>query len=195
MSGQHLSGQSLSERELSGQALEEREFAEDERDEEALGDEEDEAADRGMPAALRVLGIVVVFLFLGPPIGGYSLLVIAFVLKALVHGIDWGRLSHAFIGAIFFTAIFSYVFGGVVALLTGIMVSASRVVGGSTSILTPIFAALVANGAAVLLNAIIATKSLTPSLPDEVPLTAGLLPASIFSAILCWQLTKRWKLA
>ena len=158
-------------------------------------DEQDDGADRDMPVVLRVLGIVLLFLFIGPPIGGYALLVIAFAMKAIIHGINWARLSDAFVGAIFFTAIFSYVFGGMVAILTGIMVAASRIVGSQTTILTPIFAAVVANGLAVLLNTVVTTKSLELDLPDNVPLTAGLLPSSIFAAILCWLLAKKWKLA
>jgi membrane-bound ClpP family serine protease len=215
VSRQNLSGQNVSEQKLSAQDADKRELEEEaldaeEPDAEELDDEEldeeelDDEAEahvaealpaRNMPALLRVLGIVVVFLFIGPPIGGYSLLVIAFVLKAATHGIDWARLSNAFVGAVFFTAVFSYVFGGMVAFLTGVLVCVSRLAGGSTGILTPIFATLAANGAALLINSMIATKSLEPSLPGKLPLTAGLLPASLFAAILCWRLTKRWNLA
>jgi hypothetical protein len=170
---------------VSGQDFGEEEV--DELDEDAGGGE--------MPVVLRVLGIVLLFLLIGPPIGGYALLVIAFAMKAAVHGIDWARLSDAFLGAMFFTAVFSYVFGGMVALLTGVLVAVSRIVGGHTTILTPIFAAVAANGLAVLLNMVAATKSLELSLPGKVPLTAGLLPSSIFAAILCWLLAKKWKLA
>jgi hypothetical protein len=168
--------------------------------EQDLGEEDADELDEGtggggMPVVLRALGIVLLFLFIGPPIGGYALLVIAFVMKAAVHGIDWARLSDAFLGAMFFTGVFSYVFGGVVALLTGVMVAVSRIAGGQTTILTPIFAAVAANGLAVLLNMAVATNSLELRLPGKVPLTAGLLPSSIFAAILCWLLAKKWKLA
>ena len=177
----------MSEQELREQGLDQLDAQERDELEDSVSDE--------LPVLLRTLGIVGAFLFIGPPLGGYGLLAIAFAMKAAAHGIDWARLSDAFVGAIFFTAVFSYVFGGMVALLTGLIVAASRVIGGRTSILTPIFAALVANGVEVLLNSMIATESFTPGLPGEIPLTAGLLPASVFSAILCWRLTKRWKLA
>ncbi len=65
---------------------------------------------------------------------------------------------------------------------------------GAPQYLTPIFAAVAANGLALLLNMVIATKSLELDLPGKLPLTAGLLPSSIFAAILCWWLTKKWKL-
>lgn len=187
MSEQNLSEQNLREQEPD--ELDEQEFGEEDVD------EQDVAANGDMPAWLRNLGIVVLFLFIGPPIGGYALLAIIFVMGAIDHGINWTKLSDAFVGAIFFTAVFSYVFGGMLALMTGAMVAISRIVGGHTTILTPIFAAVVANGAAVLLNTMIATKSSEFSLPGKVPLTAGLLPSSIFAAILCWRLAKRWRLA
>ncbi len=155
----------------------------------------EEAASDELPVLLRSLGIIGVFLFIGPPLGGYALLLVAFIFGVFDHGIDWQRLSEAFAGAMFFTAVFSYVFGGVVALLTGLLVTLSRLIGGRTTILTPIFAAVAANGLAVLLNMVIATKSLELDLPGKLPLTAGLLPSSIFAAILCWWLTKKWKLA
>lgn len=194
MREQEPSAQNVDGRDLDEQDLDEEDAGEEELDDDAEANVPEALPDRDMSALLRVLGIVVVFLFIGPPIGGYALLVIAFVLKAAAHGIDWARLSDAFVGAIFFTAIFSYVFGGMVALLTGVLVSVSRLVGGTTGILTPIFAALLANGAAALLNSMIATESLEPSLPGKLPLTAGLLPASLFAAILCWRLTKLWNL-
>ena len=187
----------MSERELREQAA--AEF-DDEVDERAVGDEdgeeeEDDAANGELPAWLRTLGIVLVFLIVGPPLGGYTLLAIIFVMGVVDHGINWERLSEAFAGAMFFTAVFSYVFGGILAILTGIIVAVSRIVGGHTTILTPVFASVVANGAAALVNSIIATKSLQLSLPGKLPLTAGLLPASMFAAILCWRLAKWWRLA
>jgi hypothetical protein len=184
VNGQKVSGQNLSE-----QGLDAREI-----DAEDL-DAAEEAASDELPILLRTFGIVGVFLFIGPPIGGYALLVIIFGMGVADHGINWQRLSDAFVGAMFFTAVFSYVFGAMLALLTGIMVAVSRVVGGRTTILTPIFASVLANGVAVLLNTVVATKSLELSLPGRVPLTAGLLPSSMFAAILCWWLTKKWKLA
>ncbi len=184
MSGQNVSGQNLNEQEPGAQEPDAQDF---EAAEEAASDE--------LPVLLRGLGIVGVFLFIGPPLGGYTLLVIIFVMGVFDHGINWQRLSDAFVGAMFFTAVFSYVFGGMVALLTGLMVTVSRVVGGRTTILTPIFAAVAANALAVLLNMVVATKSLELNLPGKLPLTAGLLPSSIFAAILCWWLAKRWKLA
>ena len=180
---EQASGQ-VSEQELRAQDLSEQEI-------DAL---EDLASDQ-LPVALRVLGIVGIFLFIGPPLGGYTLLLIIFFMGVADHGIDWARLSDAFAGAMFFTAVFSYVFGGVLALLTGLMVALSRAVGGRTTMLTPVFAAVLANGVVVLANTVIATKSLELSLPGKLPLTAGLLPSSIFAAILCWRLAKRWKLA
>lgn len=182
----------MSERELREQAPERLGEAEEDLDEEDI---EAAAAGGELPGWLRSLGIVLVFVVLGPPIGGYSLLVIAFAFKAAANGIDWERLSETFTGAIFFTAVFSYVFGGILAVLTGIMVAVSRIVGGHTTILTPVFASVVANGAAALVNSMIETKSLQLSLPGQLPLTAGLLPASMFAAILCWRLAKWWRLA
>ena len=189
MSGQDASGQNLS-----GQGLDAQDVDAQELDEAALEMQEDAVSDE-LPVLLRSLGIVGVFLFIGPPIGGYALLVIIFGMGVADHGINWQRLSDAFIGAMFFTAVFSYVFGGMLALLTGLLVALSRVVGGRTTILTPIFAAVAANGSVVLLNMVVATKSLELSLPGKLPLTAGLLPSSMFAAILCWWLTKKWKLA
>jgi uncharacterized membrane protein YdbT with pleckstrin-like domain len=186
---QELPEQDLSEQDPSGQNLDEQDLSEQELD--AL---EDLASDE-LPVVLRTLGIVGIFLFIGPPLGGYTLLVIIFFMGVADHGIDWARLSDAFVGAMFFTAVFSYVFGGVLALLTGLMVALSRVIGGRTTILTPIFAAVAANGVDVLVNTVIATNALELSLPGKVPLTAGLLPSSIFAAILCWRLAKGWKLA
>lgn len=183
----------MSERELREQEPEDVDDAQDVEEDDV--EEQEEAARGEMPVWLRSLGIVVVFVVLGPPIGGYSLLVIAFVLKAAANGINWERLSETFAGAMFFTAVFSYVFGGILAILTGIMVAVSRIVGGHTTILTPIFASVVANGAAALVNSMIETKSLQLSLPGKLPLTAGLLPASLFAAILCWRLAKWWRLA
>jgi len=184
----------VSERELREQAPEEPDEAAEGFDDEDI-EEEDVAAGGELPGWLRVVGIVVVFAVLGPPIGGYSLLVIAFGFKAAANGIDWDRLSETFVGAMFFTAVFSYVFGGILAVLTGIMVAISRLVGGHTTILTPVFACVVANGAAALVNSMIETKSLQLSLPGKLPLTAGLLPASLFAAIVCWRLAKWWRLA
>jgi hypothetical protein len=172
----------------------EQELREQDLSEQELDALEDLASDQ-LPVVLRVLGIVGVFLFIGPPLGGYTLLLIIFVMGVIDHGINWARLSDAFAGAMFFTAVFSYVFGGVLALLTGLMVALSRAVGERTTILTPIFAAVLANGVVALANTVIATKSLELSLPGKLPLTAGLLPSSIFAAILCWRLAKRWKLA
>ena len=187
-----MSGQNLSEQELREQAPEE--FDEQELDEEAL-DVQDIAARGDLPVWLRTLGIVVIFLLIGPPLGGYALLAIIFVMGAIDHGINWVKLSDAFFGAMFFTAVFSYVFGGMLALITGAITAISRIIGGHTTILTPIFAVVVANGASALLNTMIATKSLQLSLPGKIPLTAGLLPASLFAAFLCWRLAKRWRLA
>ena len=184
----------MSERELREQAPEELDEADADRDDGDI-EEEDERAGGELPVWLRSLGIVLVFVVLGPPIGGYALLVIAFGFKAAANGIDWERLSETITGAIFFTAVFSYVFGGILAVLTGIMVAVSRIVGGHTTILTPVFASVVANGAAALVNSLIETKSLQLSLPGKLPLTAGLLPASLFAAILCWRLAKWWRLA
>jgi hypothetical protein len=183
-----VTGQEVSEQRLSDEALDPP--APDVQDLEAA----EEAASEELPVLLRSFGIVGTFLFIGPPLGGYALLLVAFVFGVFDHGINWQRLSEAFAGAIFFTAVFSYVFGGMVALLTGILVTLSRLIGGRTTILTPIFAAVAANGLAVLLNTVIATKSLELDLPGKLPLTAGLLPSSIFAAILCWWLTKKWKL-
>jgi hypothetical protein len=193
MNGQTASGQGIGE-EWREPAPEEPERDEQAFDEAALEMQEDAASDE-LPVVLRTLGIVGVFLFFGPPIGGYTLLVIIFAMGVADHGIDWARLTDAFAGAMFFTLVFSYVFGGMLALLTGLMVAASRAVGGRTTLLSPIFAALAANGVTVLLNMVVATQSLEPSLPGELPLTAGLLPSSVFAAILCWWLAKKWKLA
>jgi hypothetical protein len=168
---------------------------EQELEEEDVEEDENDAGNGEMPGWLRTLGIVLVFLIVGPPLGGYTLLAIIFVMGVIDHGINWARLSEAFAGAVFFTAVFSYVFGGILAILTGVMVAVSRIVGGHTTILTPVFASVVANGAAALVNSMIATKSVQPSLPGQLPLTAGLLPASMFAAILCWRLAKWWRLA
>jgi hypothetical protein len=194
LSGQDVSKQSPSEQELAARDVDEQDVDERALDEAALEMQEDAVSDE-LPVVLRILGIVGVFLFIGPPIGGYALLVIVFAMGVADHGINWQRLSDAFAGAMFFTAVFSYVFGGMLALLTGILVALSRVVGGRTTILTPIFAALAANGVVVLLNMVVATKSLELDLPGKLPLTAGLLPSSMFAAILCWLLAKKWKLA
>lgn len=182
-------------RELREQAPEKLDEADEQDLEQEDVEEENEAAGGELPAWLRSLGIVLVFLIVGPPLGGYTLLAIIFVMGVIDHGINWARLSEAFAGAVFFTAVFSYVFGGILAILTGVMVAASRIVGGHTTILTPVFASVVANGAAALVNSMIATKSLQLSLPGQLPLTAGLLPASMFAAILCWRLAKWWRLA
>jgi hypothetical protein len=167
----------------------------DEQDVDEQVDDRDGTAAGDMPVWLRTLGIVVVFLFIGPPIGGYALVTLIFIAGAIDHGVDWTRFSASFLGAVSFTAIFSYVIGGVVAFFTGIMVAVSRVVGGRTTILTPLFSAVVGNGAAILLNSMVASESPNLSLPGKMPLTVGLLPSSMFAAVLCWRLAKRWKLA
>lgn len=112
-------------RELREQAPEKLDEADEQDLEQEDVEEENEAAGGELPAWLRSLGIVLVFLIVGPPLGGYTLLAIIFVMGVIDHGINWARLSEAFAGAVFFTAVFSYVFGGILAILTGVMVATS----------------------------------------------------------------------
>jgi hypothetical protein len=136
----------------------------------------------------RFVGIVAIYLLVGPPIGG-----IIFWIAAVVTDISRDRalLSGAFPALIAMVA-FSYPFGAPLAFVSGVIDAVAAIWFRQTSMLVPALAACLVSGAG---SAMIfwTTLNVYSNFWLEFRSSLGvLLPAALIAALICWRLTRRF---
>jgi hypothetical protein len=136
----------------------------------------------------RFVGIVAIYLFIGPPIGG-----IVFWIEML--GVDLGRghvVLPGVVPAFFVMVVFSYPIGAPFAFVAGIVHAFCVLWLRQTSILVPFITACAVSAVAV---AVIVWMT-----PNEFKNFWGefrsglklMLPVSLIATLACWWLARRW---
>ena len=92
----------------------------------------------------------------------------------------------------------AYGFGGVLALLIGLVVALSRLVGGRTTLATPLAATILVYGSAVLLNTVAGEGAfaawLRAALPVSLASAKFMLLPMVLAAVACWQIGRKARL-
>ncbi len=140
-----------------------------------------------------VLPVVAIFVALGPLVGG---LLVALAL-GIVVAIHQGTLA-PLPGIVVATPMLAYGFGGVLALLIGLVVALSRLVGGRTTLATPLAATILVYGSAVLLNTVAGEGAfaawLRAALPVSLASAKFMLLPMVLAAVACWQIGRKARL-
>jgi hypothetical protein len=152
---------------------------------------------REMSNAGRVFSIVMIFVVLGPLVGGLVFLGQGVFYSVYRNGVDLTGLPNQIadlFNVIVFTSIFAYIVGGGLAALTGLTVAIWRLAAGRTTIVAPIAGALLAIAVAVLLPFIAETKisNALPIVPESIKF---FLAPSLCAALVCWLVARKGQLA
>lgn len=140
-----------------------------------------------------VLPVVAIFVALGPLVGG----LLAALALGIVVAVHQGTLA-PLPGIVVATPMLAYGVGGVLALLIGLVVAMSRLVGGRTTLATPLAATILVYGSAALLNTVVGGGVLAAWLHAALPVSLAsakfmLLPM-LLAAVACWQVGRKARL-
>ena len=135
----------------------------------------------------RFIGIVAIYLLVGPPVGG-----IVFWIAAATAEISRERATLPAAFGLFFVIIaFSYPVGGPLVFVSGHIDAVAAIWFRQTSILVPLVAGCLL---AALGSAVIFWSSLNVYSNFWLEFGSGLkwlLPAALIAALVCWRLTRR----
>jgi hypothetical protein len=131
-----------------------------------------------------------VFVLVGPPIGG-----VVFWIEALALALWEGRavmpgaVRLEDIRFLFVATLLSYLYGGPFAVASGVLHAAAAIWLRQNSIMVPITAAVVVSAAGGALLVLSAARGALMVLMGGLTI---ILPASLVASLVCWYLTRQW---
>jgi hypothetical protein len=133
----------------------------------------------------RAIGIVLVFVVAGPPIGGFALLLFSASLSVIDPGLPGSELTMPQLGLVLTIIFFSYVFGAGPAALVGLAIGIKQAFFGPTTWWLALLLGLVA-------GAVFAERM---GAMNFAPINGALfILTCVVPTMLCWVVVRDWHL-
>jgi hypothetical protein len=141
------------------------------------------------PRLLRVLGIVLVFVLIGPPLGAFLLFLTIGAMQLL--GSDPKGLAWVALFAIIYAVPLSYLFGAIPAAAAGLMIGIWQVFVGRTTWLIAAGVGVIV-GAAVLYSGDAGSFDAAPDEHDFRAYPPLMVLTCVAATVLCWLVVRNW---